>query len=143
MGPRLPEEEAVDNADGDPEERAYQAGGPELHDVAAEAPSPQKRPARHGLQAVELLRSWYLPAAHLSHVPCSASGCTVPGLHSVGVRLLVLQKEPSGHAVHWPLLLSPIALLYEPSRPAAALRHPQGKRSLLDTCRTLSRRYHG
>ena len=46
-----------------------------------------------------------LPAAHLTHVPCSCNGCTVPGLHSVGAAAPVEQKEPDGHATQSPSLV--------------------------------------
>ena len=46
-----------------------------------------------------------LPATHWSHDAAFASGCTVPGLHSVGTAAPVAQKEPSGHSTQSPALV--------------------------------------
>jgi len=51
----------------------------------------------HVTHAVWPASSWYVPAPHLSHDPCSVSGCTVPALQSVGVAAPIEQKAPAGH----------------------------------------------
>ena len=56
-----------------------------------------------------------VPAAQGTHSCWPATGCTVPGLHSVWLREPVEHDEPAGQSVHWPLLPSPDALLNEPS----------------------------
>ena len=71
---------------------------PDGHGSAADAPSAQYEPATHSKHAVSPDASWYLPAAHLAHEPCSVLGCTVPGLHAVGSAAPVEQKAPAGHA---------------------------------------------
>ena len=71
---------------------------PSRHGSAADAPSVQYAPAKQPTHAVCPGCSWNVPAAHLAQLPCSAAGCTVPGLHSVGCAAPVLQKAPAGHA---------------------------------------------
>ena len=71
---------------------------PDGHGSAADAPSAQYEPATHSKHAVSPEASWYLPAAHLAHEPCSVLGCTVPGLHAVGSAAPVEQKAPAGHS---------------------------------------------
>ena len=56
-----------------------------------------------------------LPATQLAHSFCPATGCTVPGLHTLCASEPVEQEEPTGHAVHWPLLPRPDASLNVPS----------------------------
>ena len=69
---------------------------PSKQGSAADAPSRQNEPGEHSTQAVMPVSAWNRPASHLAQLPCSASGCTVPGLHSVGVAEPVEQNEPDG-----------------------------------------------
>ena len=71
---------------------------PAGHGRGALAPSVQKEPGGHERHAVLPEASWYLPATHLLHAPCSASGCTVPGAHMLGSAEPVEQNEPEGHS---------------------------------------------
>ena len=56
---------------------------PDGHGSAADDPASQYEPATHSKHAVSPGPCWYLPAAHLAHVPWLALGCTEPGEHSV------------------------------------------------------------
>ena len=66
---------------------------PSAQGSGALLPSSQYEPARQAKQAVLPLSFMNLPAAQLLHEGCLEAGCTVPGLHGVGV------VEPSEHAV--------------------------------------------
>ena len=61
---------------------------PDGHGSAADAPSTQYEAASHATHAVLPPFSWYVPAAHLLHEPCSVAFCTVPALHGVGCEVV-------------------------------------------------------
>ena len=71
---------------------------PESHGSGALAPCSQYEPGVQSKHTSLPLVFMNLPAAHLVHVPCSTSGCTVPGLHAVGSVAPVEQNDPDGHA---------------------------------------------
>ena len=109
---------------------------PGSHGSGVMAPCAQWDPSSQAKQIVLPLAFMNLPASQSVHVPWPGSGCTVPGLHCLGLRDPVLQKEPSGQAVHCSRLPSPTKLLNEPSshgngaeapaaqkEPAVQLRH--------------------
>ena len=62
---------------------------PSLHGSAALAPSGQYEPGSQATHACSPSPSWYVPAAHLTHVAMLAFGATVPGLHAVCLVLPV------------------------------------------------------
>ena len=71
---------------------------PSLHGSGAEAPSSQYEPGVHSKQAVRPLSFMNRPASHLAQLSCPPSGCTVPGLHSVGSTEPAEHNAPGGHA---------------------------------------------
>ena len=75
----------------------------------------QCEPSGQSTQAVAPVWFMKVPAPQSAHSFCPSAGCTVPGLHSLWASEPVEHDEPAGHEVHWPLLLSPGALLNEPS----------------------------
>ena len=70
---------------------------PFSHGSGALLRSSQKEPATQSKHAVWPLMFMNVPGAHASHEPMLAFGCTVPGLHGVGAKAPVEQKDPAGH----------------------------------------------
>ena len=71
---------------------------PSLHGSGAEAPCSQYEPGMHSKHAVWPLSFMNLPTSQLAQIGWALAGCTVPGLHSVGLVAPVEQKAPSGQA---------------------------------------------
>ena len=100
---------------------------PSKHGSGADAPSAQNEPGVQPKHAVAPLAFMKEPPAHLSHEPCSADGCTVPGLHSAAASEPVEQNEPASHGVHWSALARPSVLLYEPSKHGKGADEPSAQ----------------
>ena len=98
-----------------------------MHGSGALAPSGQNEPGSQATHVCSPPLVWYVPAAHLSQVPCSAMGWTVPGLHLVCSMLPVGAKEPASVFVHSLGLVRLIALEYEPSLHDSAALAPSGQ----------------
>ena len=67
------------------------------------------------------------PATQSAHVLWPASGCSVPGLHSVALVEPVEQYEPAGHSVHCVCCDKPPALLYRPPGHGSSADEPAGQ----------------
>jgi len=77
----------------------YVPGG-QLAGSSMVAPSGQKLPLRHALQAVAPVAFVYVPEAHSSHRPSSSSPADEPALHSCASDEPSGQKLPRGQLVH-------------------------------------------
>eukprot|EP00964_Phaeocystis_antarctica_P013588 scaffold7455_cov72-Phaeocystis_antarctica.AAC.2 len=72
---------------------------PSAHGSGALAPAGQNEPGLQATHACSPSSAWYVPAAHLSQVPCFATGWTVPGLHLVGglrIRAFLARQRRAG-----------------------------------------------
>ena len=79
------------------------------------------------LQLVCLGASWNVPAAHDTHVASPTTGAIVPGLHSLGVTLPVLQLWPSVQLVHCEALARVVAEVKVPAGQGSAADAPSGQ----------------
>ena len=83
----------------------------------------------HGLQLVDPLPSWYVPASHLSQIPLSPTAVKVPGSHGVCASEPVGQNVPGSHGRQSPRLLiaSSDGLLRRPAGHESAADAPEGQ----------------
>ena len=95
---------------------------PSPHDSGADAPSGQYEPGVHGPHTCWPGVAWKVPASHLRHVPMLVLGATVPGLQGVCSMLPVGAKWPASVSVH-SVSVRLVKLEYEPSAHGTAQSH--------------------